>query len=406
MESPSSPKRARTDADLSELSKEELINRIKDQEKTIRQLEEKQRNLKTDDKDLKEVEAKLKQHQRDAARRENTLVHRLTTKEQELQDYINQIQEFKQSQTQNKAQLQKMHLDPAVNLVFQRMTKEMEECQEKLKQTQNELSAWKFTPDSQTGKRLMAKCRMLLQENEELGKVITSGRTAKLEGEIAVQKQLVQEMKGNQSELDEFLGDLEEDVEGMQSMIYALQQQLKETKEQVSKLEEENSKLKSSVQTGAVSQTSNSAIPSSSPTLDLKEIKQEMDTDPVKQEIKCERTTEFEETSERTLHRWSSQEEMMDTDQDSRDVPEVNHITHRLQPGEGVKCSEYESSQDGWSSPYPQTKDDINGSNKHPSQSDSTPEMDHLSDKGYSGTGDLLPNGVNRTPLKEEMGEA
>lgn len=30
-------------------------------------------------------------------------------------------------------------------------------------------------------------------------------------------------------ELDEFLGDLEEDVEGMQSMIYALQQQLKET---------------------------------------------------------------------------------------------------------------------------------------------------------------------------------
>lgn len=147
MESPSSPKRARSDVDLTELSKEELVNRIREQEKTIRQLEEKQRNSKTDEKDIKDLEAKLKQHQRDAARRENTLVHRLTTKEQELQDYINQIQEFKQSQTQNKAQLQTMLLDPAVNLVFQRMTKEMEECQEKLKQTQNELSAWKFTPD-------------------------------------------------------------------------------------------------------------------------------------------------------------------------------------------------------------------------------------------------------------------
>ena len=44
----------------------------------------------------------------------------------------------------------------------------------------------------------MAKCRMLLQENEELGKMITSGRTAKLEGEIALQKTLVQEMKKNQ----------------------------------------------------------------------------------------------------------------------------------------------------------------------------------------------------------------
>lgn len=189
-------------------------------------------------------------------------------------------------------------------------------------------------------------------------------------------------------------------------MIYALQQQLKETKEQVTKLEEENLTLKSSVQTSAQSQTPNSAIPTS-PSTEIKNMKQEMETDPIKQEIKCERTTEFEEASERTLHRWSSQEEMMDTDQDSRDVPEVNHIADRLQPTAGVKCSDYESSQDGWSSPYPETKDDINGSNKHAPQSDSTPEMDHHSDKGYSGGGgDLIPNGVNRTPLKEEVGEA
>lgn len=31
---------------------------------------------------------KLKQQQKEAARRENTLVHRLTTKEQELQDFM------------------------------------------------------------------------------------------------------------------------------------------------------------------------------------------------------------------------------------------------------------------------------------------------------------------------------
>ncbi len=45
----------------------------------------------------------------------------------------------------------------------------------------------------------MAKCRMLLQENEELGKVISSGRTAKLEGEIALQKKFVDEMKISQA---------------------------------------------------------------------------------------------------------------------------------------------------------------------------------------------------------------
>lgn len=59
----------------------------------------------------------------------------------------NQIQEMKQAQTQNTAQLRSMLLDPAINLVFQRMAREMDEHKEKLKQKQNELSAWKFTPD-------------------------------------------------------------------------------------------------------------------------------------------------------------------------------------------------------------------------------------------------------------------
>ena len=47
----------------------------------------------------------------------------------------------------------------------------------------------------------MAKCRMLLHENDELGKMITSGRTSKLEAEIALQKSLVAEMKANQDGL-------------------------------------------------------------------------------------------------------------------------------------------------------------------------------------------------------------
>lgn len=41
----------------------------------------------------------------------------------------------------------------------------------------------------------MARCRSLLKENEELGKQISQGRIAKLEGEIALQKKLVEEMK-------------------------------------------------------------------------------------------------------------------------------------------------------------------------------------------------------------------
>ncbi|KAL4233397.1 hypothetical protein ACF0H5_008078 [Mactra antiquata] len=237
------PKKVHSDSeDLEGLSKAELIARLKEQDQYIKQLESKK--MKMDKGDDDETSDRLKQQQKEAARRENTLVHRLTTKEQELQDYMTQVTELKQAQTQGTTQLKSMLLDPAVNIVFQRMAKEMEEAQEKLKQTQNELSAWKFTPDSQTGKRLMARCQMLLQENEELGKTIASGKTAKLEGEIALQKTLVTEMKNNQSELDEFLGDLEEDVEGMQTMIYVQLQQLRESKEQITALEEENARLR------------------------------------------------------------------------------------------------------------------------------------------------------------------
>lgn len=114
----------------------------------------------------------------------------------------------------------------------------------RLEETQNELSAWKFTPDSNTGKRLMAKCRLLYQENEELGKMTSSGRLAKLEGELALQKSFSEEVKKSQMELDEFLQDLDEDVEGMQSTIYYLQQELRKSNELVVALQSENGQLR------------------------------------------------------------------------------------------------------------------------------------------------------------------
>ncbi|GBP50622.1 Pre-mRNA-splicing regulator female-lethal(2)D [Eumeta japonica] len=118
-------------------------------------------------------------------------------------------------------------LDPAVNLLIIRLKQELVSTKAKLEETQNELSAWKFTPDSNTGKKLMAKCRLLHQENEDLGRMTSSGRIAKLEGDLALQKSFSEEVKKSQSELDEFLQELDEDVEGMQSTVLLLQQELR-----------------------------------------------------------------------------------------------------------------------------------------------------------------------------------
>ena len=195
------------------------------------------------DKYIDLLESKLREGEEkvrgETSRREQMLVMRLTGKEQELQEMTAQIAELKSAQAPSSAQLRQTLLDPAVNLVIQKLTKECDQQKKAAEEAQNELAAWKFTPDSATGKRLMAKCRQLYQENEDLGKMIASGRLAKLEGELALQKNLTEEMKKNQQEMDEFMAELDEDVEGMQSTIYYLQQQLREAKETISKLETE-----------------------------------------------------------------------------------------------------------------------------------------------------------------------
>lgn len=54
------------------------------------------------------------------------------------------------------------------------------------------------SPCSQTGKKLMAKCRMLIQENQELGRQLSQGRIAQLEAELALQKKYSEELKSSQ----------------------------------------------------------------------------------------------------------------------------------------------------------------------------------------------------------------
>ncbi|XP_055852785.1 pre-mRNA-splicing regulator female-lethal(2)D isoform X2 [Episyrphus balteatus] len=196
---------------------------------------------------LKIEQSRVQQQFIDAQRREKILMRRLANKEQEFQDYVSQIAEYKAAQAPGPAALRTALLDPAVNLLFEKLKKELQATKAKLEDTQQELSAWKFTPDSNTGKRLMAKCRLLYQENEELGKMTSNGRLAKLETELAMQKSFAEEVKKSQSELDDFLQELDEDVEGMQSTILFLQQELKTTRDRIQFLEKENYQLKNGI---------------------------------------------------------------------------------------------------------------------------------------------------------------
>ncbi|XP_053669435.1 streptococcal hemagglutinin [Anopheles marshallii] len=217
---------------------------------------------------IKESEAKIKQQYSESQRRERILARRVAVQEQEMRDYSKQIAELKSAQAPGPAALRSALLDPAVNILFQKLKAELQATKAKLEETQNELSAWKFTPDSNTGKRLMAKCRLLYQENEELGKMTSNGRLAKLESELALQKSYNEEVKKSQLELDDFLQELDEDVEGMQGTIVFLQQELKQTKDSRDEMEKELIQLRAYVAAnlGPFSGSANNPTSGSTPT--------------------------------------------------------------------------------------------------------------------------------------------
>uniref|UniRef100_A0A4W2HJ04 Pre-mRNA-splicing regulator WTAP n=1 Tax=Bos indicus x Bos taurus TaxID=30522 RepID=A0A4W2HJ04_BOBOX len=149
------PKKVRlSETDFKVMARDELILRWKQYEAYVQALEGKYTDLNSNDvTGLRESEEKLKQQQQESARRENILVMRLATKEQEMQECTTQIQYLKQVQQPSVAQLRSAMVDPAINLLFLKMKSELEQTKDKLEQAQNELSAWKFTPDSQTGKK-------------------------------------------------------------------------------------------------------------------------------------------------------------------------------------------------------------------------------------------------------------
>uniref|UniRef100_T2MD12 Pre-mRNA-splicing regulator WTAP n=1 Tax=Hydra vulgaris TaxID=6087 RepID=T2MD12_HYDVU len=224
--------------DKETMLKEEILKKWDDLQIYVKYLEQQLEDLS------KPLDQKLKLQQQESARKENLLVMRLASKEQEMQELVAQNQELKQAQTPSMNQLQSMLIDPAVNLLFEKMKTELTETKDRLEQAQNDLNAWKFTPDSVTGKKLMAKCRMLIQENQELGMQLSQGRIAQLEAELSLQRKYSEELKASQDEMNEFVIQLDEDMEGMQATICALQQQLKDAKTLNQRLEQENKQLR------------------------------------------------------------------------------------------------------------------------------------------------------------------
>jgi uncharacterized coiled-coil protein SlyX len=118
-------------------------------------------------------------------------------------------------------------LDPVVNIQVQKLREELDQAQSKLKSTREELEAVQFTSNSITGKKLLAKCRLLQAENEEFDTLLSDERIHRLENELSLQRELTEELKKGLVESNDLVTKLDSEVEVMQQEIFTLRRQLK-----------------------------------------------------------------------------------------------------------------------------------------------------------------------------------
>lgn len=98
-------------------------------------------------------------------------------------------------EAKNYGHIKQTLLDPAVNHQFQKLKEALEASEKRLKEKQDELDAVKFQPSSMTGRRLIAKCKLLQEENDEFGMLISEDKLHKLENELSIQRDLTEEYK-------------------------------------------------------------------------------------------------------------------------------------------------------------------------------------------------------------------
>ncbi|XP_057479202.1 FKBP12-interacting protein of 37 kDa-like [Actinidia eriantha] len=137
-------------------------------------------------------------------------------------------------------QARRLLLDPAIHEEFTRLKNLVEEKDKKIKELQDNVAAVNFTQHSKMGKMLMAKCRTLQEENDEIGNQVTHFTYIhELGMKLALQKSQNAELRSQFEELCKVMEGLTDDVEKSNEMVLILQDRLEEKDAEITRLKHE-----------------------------------------------------------------------------------------------------------------------------------------------------------------------
>ncbi|KAK3033489.1 hypothetical protein RJ639_032718 [Escallonia herrerae] len=170
---------------------------------------------------VKMSEESLREQLEKAKKKEAAFIVTVAKREQEISDLKSAVRDLR-------AQLKPPSMQ---NLV--------EEKDKKVKELQDNVAAVNFTPQSKMGKMLMAKCRTLQEENEEIGNQAKEGKMHELSMRLALQKSQNVELRSQFEGLCKHMDGLTNDVEKSNEMGLILQQRLEEKDDEIKKLKQE-----------------------------------------------------------------------------------------------------------------------------------------------------------------------
>ncbi|RWR97291.1 FKBP12-interacting protein of isoform X2 [Cinnamomum micranthum f. kanehirae] len=189
-------------------------------------------NLKTSEESLRDQLEKAK-------RKEAAFIVTFAKRDQEIADLKAAVRDLKAQLKPPSMQARRLLLDPAIHEEFTRLKNLVEEKDKKVKELQDNVAAVNFTPQSKMGKMLMAKCRTLQEENEDVGQLHSEGKIHELTMKLALQKSQNAELRNQCEGLYKYMDGLTNDVEKSNEMVIILQQRLEERDIKLRRLKEE-----------------------------------------------------------------------------------------------------------------------------------------------------------------------
>ncbi|KAL6864714.1 hypothetical protein ACP4OV_015865 [Aristida adscensionis] len=187
---------------------------------------------------LKSSEESLKEQLEKAKKREAAFIVTFAKREQEIAELKSAVRDLKTQLRPPSMQTRRLLLDPAIHEEFTRLKNLVEEKEKKIKELQDNVAAVNFTPSSKLGKMLMAKCRTLQEENEEIGAMASEGKIHELGMKIAVLKSQNNELRNQFNVLYKHMDGITNDFERSNEMVSILQEELEAKDLELKRLKE------------------------------------------------------------------------------------------------------------------------------------------------------------------------